>query len=225
MMALCAVVILFTTLHRATVRCAASNLNVHMSQSAYDEIRSDWPEAKIKGLKKDSRHTPGWVALRDMEDMTDDERWGLIGNCDINQYWSAIICVFRGELRGYFCEIAGAQAILHENEPSYPDLGASVVPGWWNRGMDGFDAQVRHHCFDCGHPLRGRGDYVTTGTVEQVSNTHAGIYSLKRPVGKTVQIVTKRSELGETVDRATEYLPGEIPRSTSNVPCRSFSGD
>jgi len=64
-----------------------------------------------------------------MEDMTDDERWGLIGNCDINQYWSAIICVFRGELRGYFCEIAGAQAILHENEPSYPDLGASVVPG------------------------------------------------------------------------------------------------
>lgn len=48
-------------------------------------------------------------------DVYDEARaWELISGCDINQHWSALIGVFRGELRAWFCEIAGAQAMLHQ---------------------------------------------------------------------------------------------------------------
>lgn len=195
---------------RKTFNPDVSNLNVHMNKEAYDEIRRDWPMANPKGLE-DSRHSPPFVAMQDMEDMTDDERWNLIGNCDVNQRWSALIGVFRGELRGYFCELAGSQAMLHEAEQDYPDLGVPIEPGWWNHPISKFDSQVRYHCFACGHPLRGRGDFARTGTVEQVSKTHQSIYKLKKPLGKKVQIITKRSQLGGTVSAATQYLPGEAP--------------
>ncbi len=194
---------------RGTFNPERSNLNVHLNEAAYWEIVRDWPEAHPKGLEDDSRHSPPYVAMQDMEDMTDEERWRLIGNCDVNQRWSALIGVFRGELRGYFCEIAGAQSMLHESEPDYPDTGHRIEPGWWNRGMDSFDKQVRYHCFACGHPLRGEGDFATTGTTEQVSKTHANIFKLKKPKGKTIQLVTKRSELGGEVSAATQYLPTE----------------
>jgi len=192
---------------RETFNPEVCNLNVHMSQTAYDEIHRDWPEAKTKGLRIDSRHTPSYVAMKDMEDMTDEERWSLIGNCDVNQRWSALIGVFRGTLRAWFCELAGAQAMLHQNESDYPDTGVEVTPGWWNKPIEAFRSQIEKHCFDCGHPLRGAGDFATTGTREQVSKTHAGIYKLKRPAGKSIQLVTRRSELGETTPISTEYLP------------------
>jgi hypothetical protein len=101
--------------------------------------------------------------------------------------------------------------MLHEREADYPDLGVPIQPGWWNQGMEAFESQVRYHCFACGHPLRGHGDFARTGTTDYVSKTHAGIYKLKRPAGKTVRIVSRRSELGETVSAATQYLPGEQP--------------
>ena len=188
-----------------------SNLNVHCSEEAYDEMLRDWPESRpfVKGLEEDSRHSPPFVAMQDMEDMTDAERWSLIGNCDVNQRWSALIGIFRGELRGYFCELAAAQAMLHQYEPDYPDLGHAVVPGWWNKGIESFEAQIRYHCFACGHPLRGVGDFATTGKTEQVSKTHANVYKLKRPAGKTVQLITRRDQLGGTVSAATQYLSGE----------------
>src|SRR5262249_9364997 len=143
---------------RKTFNPDVSNLNVHLNSEAYEEIRRDWPMAEPKGLESDSSHSPPYVAMQDMEDMTDDDRWELIGNCDVNQRWSAIITVFRGDLRGYFCELAGAQAVLHQHEPDYPDLGSRIEPGWWNRPIEAFSSQVRYHCFACGHPLRGRGD-------------------------------------------------------------------
>lgn len=194
---------------RETFNPERSNLNVHLNEAAYWEIRRDWPEAHPKGLEDDSRHSPPYVAMQDMEDMTDEQRWNLIGDCDVNQRWSALIGVFRGELRGYFCELAGAQAMLHEAEPSYPDLGHRITPGWWDKPMESFQAQVRYHCFACGHPLRGHGDWATNGTTEQVSKTHANIFKLKKPKGKTIQLVTKRSELGGGVTAATQYLPTE----------------
>lgn len=196
---------------RKTFNPDVSNLNVHMNSAAYDEIRRDWPFAQPKGLNEDSRHSPTMVAMQDMEDMTDEDRWSLIGGCDVNQRWSALIGVFRGELRGYFCELAGAQSMLHESEPDYPDTGIKIEPGWWNRSMDSFASQVRYHCFACGHPLRGQGDFAVTGTTEQVSKTHANIYKLKRPHGKTIEIITRRDQLGPKVSAATQYLPGEQP--------------
>ena len=194
---------------RKTFNPDVSNLNVHQSEAAYEEMLTDWPLCQPKGLEDDSRHSPTMVAMQDMEDMTDEERWALIGDCDVNQRWSALIGVFRGQLRGYFCELAGAQAMLHEGEPSYPDLGHKVFPGWWNRGMEDFESQVRYHCFACGHPLRGQGDWAGSGTTEQVSKTHQNIYKLKKPHGKTIQLITRRDQLGGSVIAATQYLPGE----------------
>lgn len=217
---------------RETFNPRFSNLNVHGYREAFEEMKRDWPESFPKGLGEasyedvlkagtnyanlppselerlaqrigDSRHSPPFVAMQDV--VPDErERWKLIANCDVNQRWSAMMCVFRGELRAYFCELAGAQAMLHANEPDYPDLGLPVTPGWWKKSMEAFDAQVRFHCHACGVPLRGAGDFATLGRVEQVSTTHASIYKPKEK-DRQVQLVTDRAVLGR-VPRMTDYI-------------------
>jgi hypothetical protein len=182
-----------------------SNLNVHLDHEAYDEFKRDWPRCMPVGRDSDSRHSPPFVAMQDV--IADEEEiWRLIGSCDVNQFWSAMICVFRGELRGFFCELAGAQAMLHQHEPDYPDLGLPVVPGWWDQPMEAFDAQVRHHCFACGIPLRGYGELAIGGKVEQVSKTHEAIYKPKSR-DREVQVVTLETELRRAPEvRATDYI-------------------
>jgi len=211
---------------RVTFDPKVSNLNVHLSREAYDEFCSDWPECRpyLKGLDPswheakliidpmqrahqvgDARHSPVYVAMQDVI-MDEAERWQLIGRCDVNQYWSAMINEFRGELRGWFCEIAGAQAVLHQDEPDYPDLGVPVIDGWWNKGIDAFDAQVRYHCMACGFPMRGYGDLAIGGSAEQVSETHKSIYKPK-PKNRLVQLVDNREQIKENaLNRGTDYV-------------------
>ena len=125
-----------------------SNLNVHLSREAYDEFKRDWPASRPFGLDRDSRHSPVFVAMRDVlkkncgfcggtgglnEACTGcadtgrvydvDTAHDLISKCDVNQHWSAGVGVFRGELRAWFCEIAMSQSILHQDDPAYPDTG------------------------------------------------------------------------------------------------------
>lgn len=192
---------------RETFNPHFSNLNVHLDREAYDEMKRDWPECRPVGLESDSRHSPPYVALQDV--VPDEaERWRLIARCDVNQYWSAMVCLFRGELRGYFCELAGAQAMLHQHEPDYPDLGVPVVPGWWDRPMTSgeFADQARFHCHACGIPLRGLGELAVSGDAEQVSRTHAAIFRPKRP-GRLVELVTTLEQVRPAADvRATDYL-------------------
>lgn len=203
---------------RKTFNPAVSNINVHLDQKALAEFKRDWPEALVVGADTDSRHSPPFVAMQDViED--ERERWRLISECDVNQYWSALIGVFRGELRGYFCELAGAQAMLHEHEPDYPDYGMPIRPGWWNQPIEAFIDQIKYHCHACGIPLRGAGDLAVAGVVEQVSKTHQSIYNLKVK-SKEVQLVTLRSELKHTVARATNYIQNsqeEIPSLEKSV--------
>jgi hypothetical protein len=191
---------------RDTFNPAVSNLNVHLDREAYDEFKRDWPESKPFGLEEDSRHSPVYVAMKDVI-ADESERWDLISNCDINKHWSSMVGMFRGELRAWFCEIAGAQSILHQYEPDYPDTGLPVVNGWWRKPMSDYAAQVRKHCHDCGVPLRGHGSLAQdeSGT-EQVSETHAGIYKPKRP-DRFVQLVQLRSEVSEQSLKSTvDYL-------------------
>lgn len=190
---------------RATFNPAVSNLNVHLDRKAYDEFKRDWPEASPFGLDKDSRHAPPFIALQDV--IPDEaKRWELIGACDVNQHWSAIICVFRNELRGFFCEIAGAQAMLHQENPDYPDLGHKIVPGWWNRPMADFAEQARFHCHACGIPLRGHGELAIGGTIEQVSQTHLDIYKPKQK-GREVQTVLTIEQVSRAPEtRSTNYM-------------------
>lgn len=195
---------------RETFNPAVSNLNVHLDQQAFDAFKADWPESNPVGLTGDSRHSPPYVAMQDLvPDM--GKRWELISQCDINQHWSAMIGVFRGQLRGYFCEIAGAQAMLHQHDPDYPDLGVTIYPGWWKRPMADFAAQVRYHCHACGVPLRGYGELAQSlddqpNVREQVTATHADIYKPKRR-HRTTEVVTSLEQLGVgRLNRMTDYI-------------------
>jgi hypothetical protein len=154
-----------------------------------------------------------------MKDVIDDEgkRWELISNCDINIHWSALIGVFRDRTKAWFCEVAGAQAMLHQHEPDYPDTGIDLLDlqkygtvndvKWWEMPMTTFANQVRKHCHECSVPLKGLGELAcsTTGT-EQTSATHATIYKPKRK-GRPVQIVTTLDELrSNAIRKFTDYL-------------------
>lgn len=212
---------------RETFNPRYSNLNVHLVREAYDEFAADWPECKpyLKGLDPswpeaagkpnhivgDARHSPPWVAMQDIDvlpggvENTEENRWKLIGACDVNQNWSSMVGVFRGELRGWFCELAGAQAMLHQNDPAWPDLGVPIVAGWWDQPMSAFEAQARWHCHRCGIPLRGYGELAVGGTTEQCSQTHADIYKPKK-AGRPVELVTLQTQLGQPLNKATDYI-------------------
>lgn len=231
---------------RETFDPRVCNLNVHMDPSAYYEFKRDWPESQPFGRDTDSRHSPCYVAMKDMDKLpqfdagrmvgymhnTEANRHKLISNCDINQHWSAMLGVFRGQLRAWFCEIAGAQAMLHQHEPDYPDTGiplkppfeffsghlpmnAPTVVKWWELPMQAFAYQVRKHCHECGVPMRGYGELAIededSGT-EQVTKTHQGVYQPKRR-GRRVELVTVPSQLGKPLKKMTEYLQNARGRS------------
>lgn len=190
---------------RDTYNPAYSNLNVHSNLDSYREMKRDWPECNPIGLE-DSRHSPPYVAMKDMTDLTLPEMNHMIENCDINQLWSAMVCQFRGEPRAFFCEIAGAQSMLHEHDRDYPDTGLYPDSDWWKLPMEAFKQQVRKHCYECGVPLKGFGDLAVNGTKEYVSKTHLPIYQLKKKAGKEVIVVTNTKQLGSKLTRSTDYI-------------------
>ncbi len=193
---------------RSTFNPMCSNLNVHLDQSAYDEFLKDWPESKPFGLKEDSRHSPPFAAMQDMTDLTEADRWDLISRCDINIHWSGMYGVFRGQPRFWFCEVAGAQSMLHQNNPDYPDTGLPLTPRVWDKSMHEYAAQVRYHCHACGIPLRGFGELATKADgTEHTTATHADIYKPKQKE-RLVQLVTTTKEAHAFgLNRATDYVP------------------
>ena len=201
---------------RETFNPSVSNLNVHLDRDAYDEMKRDWQECKPVGLTEDSRHAPSHGSMMDLDRLpsadkteavenNEANRWKLIGNCMVNQRWSAMIAVVRGNLRGYFCEIAAAQAMLKERDESWPDLGHEVRPGWWNKPMAAFEDQARWHCHRCMVPVEGYGDLAIGGTTEQTTNEYADIYRPKVK-GREVQVVTDLVQIGGTAGKFTDYI-------------------
>jgi hypothetical protein len=186
---------------------AVSNLNVHLSQEAYDEFKRDWPECAgyLKGLEDDSRHSPPFVAMIDQENLTESDRWDLISRCDVNHDWSAMVCVVNNEVQGFFCEIAGAQAMLHQHDASWPNLGVNVKtePAWWRKPMQEFSEQVRHYCHRCGVPMRRHGQLAVGGQFEEVSETHKDIY---KPKSRDREVQLVQINDGATLQRMTEYI-------------------
>lgn len=190
---------------RETFNPAVSNLNVHMDKAAYDAFRREWPESRPFGLEEDSRHSPVHGSMIDLG-VPEDERYERISRCDINQRWSPMIGVFRGELRGWFCEVAGAQAMLFQGQPDYPDTGLELTRGWWTLPMPAFAGQVRQHCHNCLVPMKGFGELAcsTTGT-EQTTQSYADVFRPKR-TGRSVEIVQLQTQLGNPLERSTDYL-------------------
>ncbi len=192
---------------RKTFNPAYSNLNVHLSREAYDEFWRDWPECRkvLKGLDTDSRHSPPFVAMMDVG-VPEERRWELIAGCDINQYWSAMLCKVEGKgLRAFFCELAGAQAMLHAGDPDWPDLGLPVTPGWWKKPMADFADQVRHYCHRCGVPLRRFGQLAVGGEYEEVSETHKNVYTPKVK-SRRVELVMVDDDERQRLEKSTNYI-------------------
>jgi hypothetical protein len=200
---------------RVTFNPKVSNLNTHLNPAARAEFARDWPECEpiLKGHDRDSTHGSPWVAMKDV--IPDEaERWRLIGDCDVNKHWSALVGVVPGRgLRAYFCEIAYAQAALHADDPDWPDAGMDPAPGWWRRPLADFEAQVRLHCHSCGIPLRRPGKLAVSdpSQAEEFSETHRRIArTLERD--RPVEFV----QLGGMIERpdrpATDYLPGTTPK-------------
>jgi hypothetical protein len=211
---------------RITFNPRHSNLNVHLSAEARAEIARDWPEAVpfVKGAEADSIHGAPFVAMRDVIP-EEAERWRLIGDCDVNRYWSAMLCIVRGELRAFFCELAGAQAMLHQDNPDWlgtgapmPDTGLEASPGWWRLPIESFAEQVTTHCHSCGIPLRRPGQLAVGGRLEEYSATHRFI-ARPKDRGRPVELVTlEASASGAGAGQAerptrpaTQYLPGVTP--------------
>ena len=197
-----------------TFNPAVSNLNVHQDAEAWQQFADGWPSCipYLKGLESDSRHGPPLVAMQDV--LPDEsERWRLISNCDVNQKWSAMICPVRGELRAFVCELMGAQAMLHQDNPNWmgtgkpmPDVGLPVTDGWWKKPIMEFKQQIKLHCHACGIPLKGYGALANAGPHEQVSKTHVDVFKPKDS-SRPIEIVSDLVQLGEQhLPRATDYL-------------------
>lgn len=205
---------------RITYNPSRSNCNVHTNAANYAEFERDWPEAlsarrehTTSGRDRDSVHSSPWVAIQDV--ISDEaERWKLIGNCSINQYWSAIVGTVPGRgLRGYFCEIAYAQASLHataEDSDQWPDLGTAVTPGWWKAKIETFEPQIRLHCHSCGLAMDRPGQLAIGGEVEEFSRTHAAI-ARPKVRDRPVQMIETIGMTGRRAEPSTNYLPHTTP--------------
>lgn len=230
---------------RITFNPTVSNLNVHLDRDAFNLFRQHWPEARPFGLHDDSRHSPPFVAMRDVlrkqcpecnglkgesidtggvnpwgaptpeewvkcgtcngtGQVYDEARaWELISRCPINAHWSAMLCVVEGKLSAFFCEIAGAMAMLH---PEWPNHGVDPRPGWWKKPMQEFSEQVRTYCHSCGVPMQGRGELAQAKEgKEQTSKMHTDVYKPKR-VGRRVELVTVEAQLGQPLENMTRYV-------------------
>lgn len=203
---------------RKTFHPGYSNLNVHLDHKAFGLFRQGWPECRPVGLTDDSRHSPVFGSMIDLG-VPEEERWERISRCDINQHWSAIICTFRGELRAFFCEVAGAQALLHQDDPSYPDTGKRVVPQaadpayngipWWKEPIEIFSEQVRQHCHNCLVPLRGYGQLACDTDPLTPELTTSNYRDLLHPKNRRrpLVVVSERSMLEEgRISKMTRYL-------------------
>lgn len=198
---------------RQTFNPSISNLNVHQDAEAYNEFARDWPECRgvLKGMHTDSRHSPPLVSMIDVG-IPPEQRWAKIADCDINKFWSAIICPVPGKgLRAFFCEIAGGMAIYHAENPDWPDTGMEVSPGWWKKPMTAFADQVRQNCHHCGIPLRRYGQLANGGEYEEVSLTHARAFKPKVKERK-VALITIDNVGDKTLHRSTDYIEnGSLP--------------
>lgn len=210
------------SLCRITFNPKTSNINTHLSKDAYEEFRRDWPEAldarpehTRAGLERDSRHGTPYVSMTDLG-IPEEERWRLIADCDISKWWSAMICLVRGKLAGFFCEIAGHMAALHADNPDWagtghpmPDIGAPIEPGWWRKPMADFEQQVNTCCHHCAIPLRRPGQLAIGGEREEFSETHRHI-ARPKVRGRMVEFVGIET-LTRSARPATEYLSGVTP--------------
>jgi len=167
------------------------NFNVHGNHKHAEEMRRRVPSAKIWGLNKQSEH--GAVAV-DISDFIEDydERQEIIEQCDINRRWSPAIMQINGELKGYFCEVAGAMdAVFNKN------VGLEITKDWWKKDISYYQKQINECCHHCGVPLKLSGsiDKEQTDTLSRST-----IHIAEKNNRKHIQIETTENKAKELTD-------------------------
>lgn len=185
---------------RETFSPIHSNLNVHQSQVAWDEIKRDWPEASplSAGLNTASHHGPIFGSMRELG-VSEEESWRKIGSCYVNQTWSAEITVVDEHLVGYFCEIAATMAEL---EGDY-GKGRPIEPGWWSLSMSRFENQVQQYCTRCLIPMNPRKVDAAGDAPEEYSPMWAPVMATIK--GRPMKQITNADEIAGGAP-ATKYL-------------------
>lgn len=190
-----------------------SNLNVHLDDSAYKDFYDTWPASRpyLKGLQENSRHGSPFVSRSDIG-LSEEEINEGTATCEVNQFWSALIGVVKGETKGFVCELMYTFAVLHEKDPDWPDIGMAIEPGWWRRPMVDFADQVRATCKHCGMPNKSYGQLAIGGDHEDVSKTHQPWFRPKTK-DRLVQLVTHRDQIKEgALKSAITYIEnGSLP--------------
>lgn len=128
------------------------NLNPHNDQrgrKSLERLKKLIPQ--INFFNGHSHHSPLLTAVQDLYP-DKAEMWGQISTCDINRQWSATLLQNNGELRAYFCEVAGSFDLARGEDNGHP-----VVEGWWNKPLQDFTSQVKKFCPGCGVPARLKG--------------------------------------------------------------------
>lgn len=181
-----------------------NNLNVHESREAWDEICRDWPEAKPipSGLTSPSHHGPIFGSMLDLG-VSEEEMWGKVSQCYVNQTWSAEITVVNGQLRGYFCEIAATMAELTGD----PSFGVEIVPGWWKKPMQAFEHQVREYCSKCLIPMNPRKIDAKSDAPEEYTAAWSPVMATIN--GRPMREVKALSEIAGGAP-ATRYLDASV---------------
>jgi hypothetical protein len=226
---------------RQTFDPAISNLNAHLDKRAAALFKQGWPESYVFGINDDSRHSPVFGSMIDLG-VSESERWKRISRCPINQHWSAGIGAFRGELRAYFCEIAMAQALLHQNDPDYPDTGVDFLVSdgrvcsipqfygkygdqsqgsgsiaiegpWWRLLMQSFRTQVRQHCHNCLVPMQGIGQLACDQTPGTLEITTKSSVGVVRPKNSQRGVIVANDPL----ELGTDRLRGPSTRYLQNA--------
>lgn len=186
---------------RETFHGPHSNINVHESKEAWDELVRDWPEATRlrSGLSSPSMHGPIFGSMMDLG-IPEAEMWDKVSTCYVNQTWSAEITVVDGVLSGYFCEIAATMAELTGDSSE----GVDVVPGWWQKPMRDFKHQVSNYCSKCLIPMNPRKVDAKSDHPEEFTKVwEPTMISIK---GRPMKLVTDLQEI-QGGEPATKYLP------------------
>ncbi len=159
------------------------NLNPHNDQrgrKSLERLKKLIPQVNF--FNGHSHHSPLLTAMQDLYPER-EEMWDRISTCDINRQWSATVLQNNGELRAYFCEVAGSFDLARGEDHGYP-----VVEGWWNKPLQDFTSQVKKFCPGCGVPARLKG-HLDTDEIDTYSRSNAKLAEQSlRKRRKTIEI-------------------------------------
>ena len=144
-----------------------------------------------------SKHAPLLAAIKDI--YGEEKMWDLISKCDINQNWSATIIENQGNLRAYFCEVAGSFDVARKG-----DFGIEVRPNWWRASIESFSDQIKHFCPGCGAAasIKGVKDNLE---IDTFTKSNIDLVAISRDVNKRETTELDVSSVDVSTKRITHY--------------------